>query len=169
MKRHLCLTSILLCLCACIYAQDIDSTLQKITDFPNRLFSKIKTKAARLDKQLDRQNEKYLQKLANNEAKLQRKLSRVDSNAAKNLFVGSQEKYQQYIKQIKTFKNKGDGSISGEYLPYTDSIKGSLSFLEKNKELFHSSAVQNQIASSLSGFNQLQAKLQQTEQIKQFI
>jgi hypothetical protein len=172
MKRHLCLTSILLCICTSIFAQDIDSTLQKITDFPNRLFLKIKNKTASLDEALTKQTAKYLQKLAKREARMQRKLAKTDSVAAKNLFAGVQGKYLAYEKMIKSqMNNPVNANTTGEYIPYLDSIKSSLSFLQQNNKILNSASsnLTGPIGSSLAHVNQLQAKLQQTEEIKEFI
>ncbi|MBS1600820.1 MAG: hypothetical protein JST75_21550 [Bacteroidetes bacterium] len=170
MKKQLCLTGILLSLAAICIAQQADSVIDKISQFPNRLFAKIKTKTDRLDEQLTRQTEKYLERLAKKEKKLQQKLYAKDSVAAKNLFAGSQEKYQQLEQKLKTIQSGENKALSGEYLPYVDSLKGSLSFLEKNKNLLNGSPdLKNKIGSSLGSFNQLQTKLQTTEEIKDFI
>src|SRR5882672_8517063 len=109
MQKHLCLTGILICLVATSFAQQMDSAADKITQFPNRLFAKIKNKTDRLDEQLTRQTEKYLARLAKKEKKLQKKLYAKDSLAANNLFAGSQEKYlalEQKIKNVSESENK---------------------------------------------------------------
>jgi len=55
----------------------------------------------RLDQQLTKQTQKYLQKMAKREQRLQRKLSAVDSNAAKTLFSGSAERYAALEQRLK--------------------------------------------------------------------
>ena len=69
------------------------STTDKIFNFPTRLFNKIQGKTTGIDQQLTRQTVKYLEKMARREARLQKKLYKVDSAAAKRLFAGSAEKY----------------------------------------------------------------------------
>jgi len=170
MKRLLCLITILGAVMLSTYGQKVDSAVNNVLQFPNRLFSKINSKAASLDNQLTVQTEKYLQHLAKKEAKLQRKLSKKDSAAAQNLFAGSQEKYEHYISLIKNETGKANGAITGEYLPYMDSLKGSLSFLSQSQNLSkYSPAMQGQITGSLTQVTQLQSKLQASEEIKQFI
>src|SRR5882762_9239031 len=101
MKVSVCIACILLCISACSFAQQVDSALDKLTSFPNKLFVRIRSKTSHLDDQLTRQTEKYLAHLAKKEAALQKKLSKTDSNAAKNLFAGAQEKYRQLAEQLK--------------------------------------------------------------------
>ena len=170
MQKHLCLTGISLCLVAISFAQQLDTTVDKITQFPHRLFAKIQSKTDRLDEQLTRQTEKYLARLAKKEKKLQNKLYAKDSLAANNLFAGSQEKYLALEQKIKNVSEPGDKALSGEYLPYVDSLKGSLSFLQKNQKLLNASPeLQNKIAGSIGSFNRLQSKFQTTEEVKAFI
>jgi hypothetical protein len=55
----------------CIHAQQADSIFSKtdrIVSLPNRLFSHIQKKSAALNASLDRQTEKYLQRLQRKEA-----------------------------------------------------------------------------------------------------
>jgi hypothetical protein len=170
MRRHLCLTSIFLCLAACAFTQKVDSAIDRISQFPNRIFSKIKNKTDHLDTQLTRQTEKYLKRLARKESKLQQKLYKTDSNAAKILFAGSQEKYSNFEQLIKTSSNASVTGLSGEYFPHIDSLKGSLAFLNQNQRLVSlRPKFQGQIGGSLSSFNALQSKMQSSEQIKDFI
>lgn len=169
MKKHICLTGILISLAAMTFAQQTDSVIDKISNFPNRLFSKLKNKTDRLDEQLTRQTEKYLERLAKKEKKFQKKLYSKDSVAAKNLFEGSQEKYLALEQKIKNVSSQS-GSLSGEYLPYVDSLNGSLSFIQKNQNLLNvSPGIKNKIAGSLGSFNQFQSRLQTGEEVKEFI
>ena len=103
---------------------------------------------------------------------MQRKLAKTDSVAAKNLFAGVQGKYLAYEKMIKSqMNNPVNANTTGEYIPYLDSIKSSLSFLQQNNKILNSASsnLTGPIGSSLAHVNQLQAKLQQTEEIKEFI
>ncbi|HMH31997.1 MAG TPA: hypothetical protein VK543_03150, partial [Puia sp.] len=172
MERPLCFTGILLCLAVCACAQKTDSAIDRIAQFPNRLFSKIQNKTDRLDAQLTRQTEKYLERLARKENKIRRNLFKTDSNAAKNLFDGAQQKYQQLEQKINTAESGAGKTLSGEYMPNVDSLKGSLSFLSQNQKLLSlslSPALQGQAASSLASFNQLQSKFQSADEAKEFI
>src|SRR5579864_4550630 len=74
-------------------AQTSDSLAGKIVNFPSRLLSRIQSKTASLNAQLTSQTERCLQKMQRQEARLQQKLSRVDSGAAQRLFAGSAQRY----------------------------------------------------------------------------
>ena len=64
------LVGIFLLFSTCIYAQQADSLLSKtdrIVSLPNRLFSHVQKKSNTLNSSLDRQTEKYLQRLQRKE------------------------------------------------------------------------------------------------------
>ena len=170
MKKHPWLLALLLLLTANLFAQKFDSAVQNIAQFPNRFFAKMQNRADRLDEQLTHQTEKYLTRLARQERKLQKRMYAKDSVAARNLFTGSQEKYAELEEKIKKIEAGENIALSGQYLPYIDSLKESLSFLNKNQNLLNASGdLQKKIGGSLASFNQLQARLQVGEEVKQFI
>lgn len=165
-----------LCVFACLLAwqcclsQDSTSVVSKITNFPNRLFARIDRKTEALKKDLDRQTEKYLQKLARQEARLQKKLYKLDSNASKNLFLSHpQQQYAAYIQQLRTDSSYDPKKMTGAYLPYADSLQGALSFLRQNPQMLSSGANEGQAGATLAQLQQLQAKMQNADEIQQFI
>ena len=81
-----------LCLVLTIsHAQSADSVTNKVMSFPSRLLARLQKKTTDLNNKLTKQTETYLQKMARREAKMQKKLAAVDSNAAKSLFAGPAE------------------------------------------------------------------------------
>ncbi|MDF2189977.1 hypothetical protein [Paraflavitalea sp. CAU 1676] len=148
-------------------AQDNPTFADKILGLPAKFNDRIQKKADKLEEQLTRQTEKYLQRLARKEEKLRRKLMKTDSTAAKQLFDGSAEQYAKLSEKLKN-PTAITGRAGGQYLPYVDSLKTSLSFLEKNKDLLNSEEAKK-ITGSLQQVQQIQGKLQQTEEIKAFI
>jgi hypothetical protein len=148
-------------------AQDNPSPTDKLFNFPARFADNIQKKADKLEEQLTRQTEKYLQRLAKKEQKLKKKLQKTDSTAAKQLFEGSAEQYAKLSEQLK-YQTAITGRTGGQYLPYLDSLKTSLSFLQQNSSLLNSEEAQK-ISSSLAQVQQLQGKLQTAEQVKAFI
>src|SRR5665213_2424823 len=111
------------------------SSVDQVLNFPSRFFSKIQNKTASLDQQVTRQTEKYLQNMAKQEEKLRKKLNKVDPAAARRLFSGSGQQYAALEKRM-TSDTGGRINIplSGEYQPYTDSLKSTLSFLQQNPQ-----------------------------------
>jgi len=170
MKKHVCLAGILICFTTTVFSQQFDSTLDKIAQFPNHLFSKIKNKTSRLDEQLSNQTEKYLKRMARKEAALEQKLNASDSVKAKQLFSGVQDRYIYYEQKLEAVNGTEKKIISGQYFPFIDSLKGALSFVQGNQRLLNiSPEIENIAASSLGQFNQLMAKIQLSSWIKENI
>ena len=169
LKASLTAIAVLLCT-ACLYAQDNQSLTDKVTGFPDKLFGRINKKAKDLDGELDRQTEKYLQRLAKKEARLKAKLLKADSSKAAALFASNPE--QQYAAFIQKMQAQGSAdvhSMGQQYLPYADSLTSSLSFLSKNSQLLNGSKVlPADIQHSLDRVKQLQAKLLNADAIKAY-
>lgn len=153
-----------------VYSQDnnnVSDSVGKIVNFPFRF---IELKYTHLDAQITRQSEKYLQRLAKQEEKLKRKLSKFDSKVSKNLNGGNgaQKFYGELVNKVKF--NKDSLTISGEYLPYIDSVQTSLAFLKHNKQFVSKSKdYQQKLQGALAQVKQFQSKLQQTERVKEYI
>ena len=96
---------------------------------PSGYLSAISKKSDDLNQKLDKKSDKALLQLQKQEEKIRRKLSRIDSSKAKELFSNAEEKYG-------ALKNKIENpSALTQYIPYLDTLKTSLKFLENNKEL----------------------------------
>lgn len=68
------------------WTQDILTPINKVINFPSSFFTKVNNKTAQLEARLEKQTDKYLQRLYKREKRLQRKLSKIDSTAAQQLF-----------------------------------------------------------------------------------
>jgi hypothetical protein len=154
---------------------DQPSTADKIINFPTRLFNKIEGKTASLDQRLTKQTGNYLKKMARREATLQKKLYKVDSAAAKRLFANSAAQYAALEQKVA---NDTGGHkavpLNGEYLPYIDSLKGSLGFLQQNPQLLGNPNLPNSpqltaLQSSTAQFQQLQARMGDAGDVQAFI
>ena len=117
MKILVCLFGTLICLVCCSFGQE-DSIPKMLAQFPNHFFARVNYKASSLDDALTKQTEKYLRRLARKEQKIQEKLYKLDSNAAKNLFNGSQQKYATLESSMTTGASTNGAPLTGEYLPY---------------------------------------------------
>jgi hypothetical protein len=170
-KLALCLAAALCLAVKATHAQNGDSTLDKLTNFPSKLFSRINGQASTLNQQLTRQTEKYLQRMARREARLRAQLYKTDSAKAAALYPGDpQQQYAALIQKFKQDSSRMFTSMGPEYLPHVDSLNSMLKFLGSNSSLLNSSPTQlAAIQSAQAQFQQLQAKLQQADAIKQFI
>jgi hypothetical protein len=171
MGKPLYLTGILLGVCSILQAQKLDSTLDKISSLPDRLFGKIENKTSSLEKRLEHETEKFIARMEKKEMRLRKKLMAQDSAKAIALFNGgSQQEYETLLQKLKKDSAIVFHSMGTEYLPYADSLQGMLRFLNKNQHLLNSSkAIPGEIQQSLLQLQQLQVKMQDADQIKQFI
>jgi hypothetical protein len=150
---------------------DASSSLDKIAGFPNKLFNKISSQSATLEHRLERQTERYLMRMARKEEKLRASLYKTDS--AKAVALYPQDPRQQYAMMLQKFRQDSSRvftSMGPEYLRYADSTQGVLGFLNKNPSMVAGSpAIQAKMQGALANFQQLQAKLQYADVIKQYI
>ncbi len=170
MKVLAWLSGITICFINCSYATG-DSTLDKNAEFSTRIITKLNDRTTSLDDQLTNQTGKYLSRMAGEEAKLKNKLFKLDSAAASRLYANNPEQeYAALLQKLKTAIPLSNPSMGPEYLPYVDSIKGGLSFLNKNPQLLaNSKLLPSEVQNALSQFQLLQTKLQNADQIQQFI
>src|ERR1700748_1407645 len=118
-----------LCLAVmCSYAQSADTLAQKITNFPSRIFGKIQSRMAGLNQQLNIQTGRYLQQMAQREAKMKGQLSAGDSAGASKLFASSQQQYSVLAQKLTTDTGSSHQSIHGQYQPYSDTLQGTMTF-----------------------------------------
>jgi hypothetical protein len=177
MRNTILLATLLLCLCdPPARAQDAaqapsPDAVDKIANFPTRLFDKITGKTTDLQQQLIRQTEKYLQRMARQEQRLKNRLSAQDSAKAATLYAGDPiGQYTLMSQRLSADSSKFFSSMGPEYLPYADSLQGALKFLNSHPTLLNAGAnVQTRIQGSLSSVQQLEAKLQYADVIKQYI
>jgi hypothetical protein len=171
--------------------QTSDSLTSKLANFPARLLSKIQAKTASLDRQLSSQTQKYVQRMTSQEARLKEQLaaggSTADSNGAKQLFAGSDQRYAVLSQRLRQDTGSKSMLISGVYQPYTDSLRGTLAFLQQHPQLLGGSGLgtpsvgavtgvtavsaktQAQLQKAVSQLQALQAKMQDAALLQQFM
>jgi cell shape-determining protein MreC len=193
-KPAFCLAALLCFAVTASFAQSGDSTVNKVTSFPMRLFGHIQSKTASLNQQLSQQTQKYLQKLQQQEQRLQKKLYSIDSNAAKKLFSGSSQQYATLLQKLQADTGSNHQKVTGTYQPHMDSLQTALAFLQKNQSALNQPAssvtsltggsaaalttkvganlppeVQAKLQASISQLQALQAKMQDASQIRGYM
>ena len=154
----------ILCLAATVVcAQSSDSAGGKGIDFPGKLLRKMQARTTDLNQRLTKQTAYCLQRMQRQEEKMRKKLSRVDSIAAKQLFSGSAEQYAAMAQKIKTDSGSANNSLNGVYRPYLDSLQGIMKYLGTPASI---QALQAKMADA----DQAQAFIQQRkQQIRDYI
>lgn len=147
-----------------VYASDTDSTIQQAAKLPNKYLSQVEHKSHHVEEQVNKRTEKALARFAKQEKKMQAKLWKVDSVAAKNIFTRSIDK----LNSLKSgLKNKVPGNLSLGGNEDLDTLQNSLKFLEGSKDMLGSS--KDKLSSATKSVQDLQGKLQQAEEVKAYI
>jgi myosin heavy subunit len=151
-----------------LYAQDSTSLVNRIINFPDKLFGTLNQKSADYERKLQQKSTHYLQKLAKKEKRLKKKLLRTDSALAAKLFSNSDSLYaamQQKAEQSAATTSRMNQVYNG----HLDSMQTALQFLEQNKLLTAGDKIPGSLQSTLKQYESLQKNLNQTEQLQQLI
>lgn len=144
-------------------AQDSTTLFNRILSFPDKVFGRIDKEANKYEQKLTAQTDKYLNRLQKQEEKLKRKLWCTDSTKAKELFGDVQARYD----GIRN--NLNEPNASGIYNCRLDSLGTAINFLQSNPQLQQANQLKEQFGSNLQSIADLKTKLNQTEQIRQQI
>ena len=129
-----------------------------------------KGKVDAFNKQVEGYTEKSLGKMIDQEKKMQKKVARIDSVKAKLLFQYSIDSLKKFQTAIKNKTARLSRLFKGNYFPYLDTLKQSLSFFNKAQtSIDQASAAQNKLTASLSSVDQMESKLGTIEKINEYL
>jgi len=143
--------------------QSIDSleTSNAIHELPNKYYFKVNRKINSVNAHLTKKSLKYLAKFQKQERRIQQKLTKLNPGL---VFSAEGAKYNQLFQDVSSLSpDVSKTSLSGEYNPNLDSLRSSLSFLKQFN------GIRDKVKEPLECLNQLQNKLQQSENMKAFI
>lgn len=152
--------------------QNLNSTLDRISNFPGKFLNSANGKISGIRRRLEKQSEKYINKMLKQESRLKKQFANLDSNAARKVFSPNVETgYASVLRQLKSDTSLANRkNFSGEYYPYIDSLQTALLYLNKNPHLADVSNIDpDEVTSTLKNLLVLQSKMQDADQIKQFI
>ncbi|CAL1516426.1 hypothetical protein [Chitinophaga sp. MM2321] len=168
MKLLSSLVIMLFFLSSVIYAQD--SLIHKIDQVPGKYLSQVKQKSDKLERQITARSDKVLSRFMKQEEKLKRRLGRIDSLKANNLFAHSIDSLGSLKAKMHSKLDKYAGPLTQAGGPYLDSLGNSLAFLKQSKDLLQQSkGITDKLNGSMKAVDNLKDKLQQAEQVKAFI
>jgi hypothetical protein len=150
------------------YAQQQSRGLDAVLDFPARLVKQLDKKAREADEKIMRQTLRSLRKLEREEQKMRMKLYRKDSMEANRIFHASLTRYREYAAGLESGNMNLNPRKAGEYMPYFDSLKTSLSFLGANEGILND-ALKKDASSALQSFNAVQDKLKYVSEIRKYM
>jgi hypothetical protein len=146
-----------------LYAQDSISSNSSFA-VPSKFFTQVNKSSSQLQQKLDRKTAKALSSFEKKEKKINVKLVRIDSLAAKNIFADADKRYAE-------LKNKLSNTDKiTQYIPHLDSLSTSLKFLEQSNGLLSNAGdAKAKLEKSLASVRELETKFQQAEDLRKFL
>ncbi|HVI45517.1 MAG TPA: hypothetical protein VM802_11630 [Chitinophaga sp.] len=142
----------------------------KAEQIPGKYLSQVSQKTNQFNKQLTRRSEKALNRFLKQEKRMQEKLSKIDSLAAKNLFTRSIDSLSNMKARLKGKLGKLPLAGNSGYTGYLDTLQNSLAFLKGSKDLLQQTkGISDKLGNATKGVQALQDKLKEAEAIKAFI
>jgi hypothetical protein len=130
----------------------------------SKYIDQVTGKSEKLNQKLDQQTEKALMKWQKQDEKIRKKLARIDSSKAKELFSHTEHSVQQFKNRIQ------NSSLGSSYVPSLDTMLTSLKFLEQNKELLSKAKLaKDQLSGALDKVKNLQSGFSKADEIKKFL
>lgn len=142
------------------HAQNLDSDATKMENLPNHFFASIQKKYSTIEANLTRKTVSYLQKMQQQEKKLQRKMRKKDPSHYSGGNVDSL--YASFNTRLSAEKGSGKVNLN-EYNGYIDTLGTSLNFLKRYK------GMEDKLKLPSETLNKLKSKFNETEKVKEFI
>jgi hypothetical protein len=167
MRKALLTTCIVILISIGAYSQGTvtGSALDLPAGTASKFLGSITNKFNKLQGNITKQTEGYLDRLEKQEKKLYRKLQKKDSTAAKKLFEGNAKKYAAMRARLHA-ADSTDIKLK-EYLPHYDTLKTSLAFMDKAAA--NSPEIQQQLGKAKAELQQFGSKMQVANEIKKQI
>jgi len=129
----------------------------------------VASRSGALSRDIDKQTARYLSRLQREEAHLYKKLAKKDSAAAAKALARSQEQYKALQQKLQG-TTQTIASRPQRYIPLLDTLGTSLKFFRQYGDLFKKGlAASQQLNTSLSQVNNLEGRLQQVDEVQEFI
>jgi len=168
--------NVLLFLLVIFFSTSVNGQLDDVVNdnpvnIPQKLLSALNKKTTTLNNEMNAQTFKFIQKLRKREERLKRRLYKLDSNATKNLFLlNTERQYTLCLKKMYSDSTIDSSKLSGNYYAHTDTLTNSFRFLKQYPQVMkNSGAATSEIQGSLVNLQQLEAKFQNAEQLKQIV
>jgi hypothetical protein len=150
----------------CAQSQDeqaISDQVQMSPKLLSKYIDEASSKSKKIDEKLARETEKTLQEFKNLEEKMQKKLKRIDSTKAKEIFGNAKDKYKSLVEKLKQSKLT-------HYSSSLDTLSTSLNFLNQDFPLLsRTKEIKDKLNEALSKANTLKSQFNKAEDIKAFI
>ncbi len=151
----------------CYCQAQTDSILQQLQNIPKKYIGTVEKKVDKYSNCITYKTEKTLVKLSRWEKKIQSLLQKAHPETANKLFAPGQNTFTTVLLKYREGKTITEG-YKARYDQYTDDLTTQLKYLEAKKELLDKKYLQP-LADSKQKINELEADIQNTEAVQQFI
>lgn len=160
----------MLLVCTCVKRIQAQDSLQAVSLYLQEKYTAtVNEKLDKFQKHTDKYSRKALDRMIRQEKKMQSKIAKTDSLLAKKLFSYSIDSLQKFKAHL-TGRLAPVQRYARSYFPYIDTVKQSLKFLGKAKDLTgQAHHLQGQLHASLDAVNGIESKLGNIENLEHFI
>ncbi|MBS1653496.1 MAG: hypothetical protein JSU05_01525 [Bacteroidetes bacterium] len=123
-------------------------------------YKAVSSRISSLNNKIDKTTDKAVQQLSKREKKIRRKLMKIDSVKAKQIFGDANHRYEQLKEKLQH-----PGKFT-RYIPYLDTLSTSFKFLQQNTGAANTGKELNNAAGKIK---ELESNLQRAEDVKQFL
>src|SRR5215813_9617591 len=143
------------------FAQAQDSVVLQL---PSQYLHTVSTKANQLEERLDKKTDNVLLQMMKQEERMKRKLAKIDSLKAQEVFGDIRQKYQGIKERLLS---KGNGK---KYIPSLDTLSTSLKFLKRNPQLISQiKGGEQKLNDAMGKVHGLEDKFQKADELKKFL
>lgn len=129
-----------------------------------KYFNAVSKKADLLEANLDKETEKILDRFAKQEARVRKKLVKMDSSSAAKVFADWESGYKKFEEKLK------NSTELAHYIPKVDTFLTSFKFLEQNQELIGEVKKGKElIDGTFAKVKGMHSQFQKAEAVKQFL
>jgi hypothetical protein len=146
-------------------AQDVGPGTSILMSIPDKLFGAVDKKTAAISSGLQKQTDKYLDKLSRSERKLRKRLARLDSVKANALFGDADSAYAGLKAQLR--KHDPRSRLTDVYNGHLDSLATAFKFLDSQTLFGKAGKGSKQYQRTVANLSGLQDKLNATEKVKE--
>lgn len=159
----------LLTMAIALCCMSMTSMAQETVDTSSRYIASkyitaVTAKAHKIERLLDHKTEQALSRFQKEQTKLKRKISKIDSSAANNAFNRAEQEFRNLQSRL------GESQQFTQYIPFLDTLKTSLKFIDRHKKLLTSGEGRfSKVEESLTKINSLEQQIQKAEEVRKFL
>jgi len=143
--------------------QEVTDQVQMSPKLLSKYLDEASGKSQKVQEKLNKETDKALRELQDLEGRMQKKLNRIDSAKAKEVFGNIKDKYQSLEEKLKQNKLT-------HYAASIDTLSTSLNFLDQELPLLsQAKETKEKLSQALSKVNALKSQFNKAEDIKAFI